>query len=78
MTIGTYDDFLRALGQNESGNNYSFVSSLGYLGRFQFGEEALQAVGFYNGDHTWGIDFVGSWTEKAHSYGVWDKSGFLN
>lgn len=78
MTIGTYDDFLRALGQNESGNNYSFVSSLGYLGRFQFGEEALQAVGFYNGDHTWAIDFQGGWTEKAHSYGVWDKAGFLN
>ena len=78
MTIGTYDDFFRALGQNESGNNYSFVSSLGYLGRFQFGEEAMQAVGFYNGDPTSAIDFVGSWTAKANSYGVWDKAGFLN
>ena len=78
MTIGTYDDFFRALGQNESGNNYSFVSSLGYLGRFQFGEEAMQAIGFYNGDPTSAIDFVGSWTAKANSYGVWDKAGFLN
>lgn len=78
MAIGNFNDFLRALGQNESGNNYSFVSSLGYLGRFQFGEEALQAVGFYQGDPTWAIDFVGSWTSKANSYGVWDKAGFLN
>jgi serralysin len=78
MTIGTYSDFFRALGQNESGNNYGFVSSLGYLGRFQFGEEALQAVGFYQGDGTSAIDFIGSWTAKSGSYGVWDKSGFLN
>ena len=78
MAIGNFDDFLRALGQNESGNNYAFVSSLGYLGRFQFGEEALQAVGFYQGDPTWAIDFVGSWTSKANSFGVWDKAGFLN
>ena len=78
MTVGTYDDFFWALGQNESGNNYSFVSSLGYLGRFQFGEEALQAVGFYNGDATWAIDFIGSFTAKGGSYGAWDKFGFLN
>lgn len=78
MAIGSFDDFLRALGKNESGNNYSFVSSLGYLGRFQFGEEALQAVGFYQGDSTWAIDFSGSWTAKANSYGVWDKASFLN
>jgi hypothetical protein len=78
VTIGTYSDFFRALGQNESGNNYGFVSSLGYLGRFQFGEEALQAVGFYQGDQTSTIDFIGSWTQKAASYGAWDKTSFLN
>src|SRR4051812_38121683 len=39
MSNGSYTQFLSALGQNESGNNYGFVSSLGYLGRFQFGEE---------------------------------------
>ena len=78
MTVGTYADFFTALGKNESGNNYSFVSSMGYLGRFQFGEEALRAVGFYNDDGTWAIDFVGSWTGKAHSMGVYDKQGFLN
>ncbi len=79
VTKGTFSDFLRVLGQNESGNNYSFVSSLGYLGRFQFGEEALQLVGFYQGDgESWPIDFRGGWTQKAHEFGVWDKQGFLN
>ncbi|ACG77269.1 hypothetical protein PHZ_c0855 [Phenylobacterium zucineum HLK1] len=78
MSAGTYSDLLRALGQNESGNNYAFVSSLGYLGRFQFGEEALQAIGFYQGDgNPYAIDFVGAWTETAHGYGVWDKASFL-
>lgn len=78
MSAGSYSDWMRALGQNESGNNYAFVSSLGYLGRFQFGEEALKAVGFYNEDATpWAIDFQGSWTEKAHALGVWDKASFL-
>ncbi len=77
MSAGTYSDLLRALGQNESGNNYGFVSSVGYLGRFQFGEEALKAIGFYEGDATWAIDFQGGWTEKAHGYGVWDKASFL-
>ena len=77
MSAGNYSDLLRALGQNESGNNYSFVSSVGYLGRFQFGEEALQAIGFYAGDGTHAIDFVGGWTPKAHAFGVYDKASFL-
>lgn len=77
MSLGNYADLLRALGQNESGNNYSFVSSVGYLGRFQFSEEALQAIGFYHGDGTHALDFVGGWTAKAHSLGVWDKASFL-
>src|SRR3954471_5067487 len=79
MTVGTFSDFLSALGQNESGNNYSFVSSLGYLGRFQFGEEALKSVGFYAGDDgTGAIDFIGAWTPTAAAYGVTDKQSFLH
>ncbi|MCR5878707.1 calcium-binding protein [Phenylobacterium sp. J367] len=78
MSTGNYGDLLRALGQNESGNNYAFVSSVGYLGRFQFGEEALKAIGFYEGhDGTGEIDFIGRWTAKAASYGVYDKASFL-
>jgi Ca2+-binding RTX toxin-like protein len=77
MPVGTYSDFLTAVGQIESGNNYSFVSWPGYLGRYQFGEEALKAVGFYNGDSTSAIDFTGSWSATAASYGVTDKASFL-
>src|SRR6185312_12731130 len=77
MSSGTYSDFLTALGHNESGNNYSFVSSLGYLGRFQFGEEALKAIGFYNGDATAVIDFAGSWTPTAATFGVFNANEFL-
>lgn len=77
MTSGTYYDFLIVLGHNESGNNYSFESSLGYLGRYQFGEEALQAVGFYKGDNTSSIDFIGSWTAIAATFGVFTAADFL-
>jgi serralysin len=78
MSNGNYAAWLSALGRNESGNNYAFVSSLNYLGRFQFGEEALVAIGFYQPDSTpWARDLIGSWTETAHRYGVWDKASFL-
>jgi serralysin len=77
MSTGAYSDFLTALGQNESGNNYAFVSSAGYLGRYQFGEEALKSIGFYGGDSTTALDFVGSWTSTAQAYGVNSKESFL-
>ena len=77
MSVGTYEQFMLSLGKNESGNNYSFTSSLGYLGRFQFGEEALAVVGFYGGDSTWAIDFAGPWTPAAAAYGVTSAASFL-
>ena len=77
MSKGTYTDFLSAVGQRESGNNYSVVATPGYLGRFQFDEGALKAIGFYNGDSTAAIDFIGTWTSKAASYGVASKADFL-
>jgi len=77
MSAGTYADFFKALGQFESGDNYSFVSAPGYLGYYQFAEESLQAAGFYNGDGTAARDFSGSFTALAASYGVTDKASFL-
>ena len=74
---GTYPDFLTARGQNASGNNYGLISSLGYLGRYQCGGEALQAVGFYVVDGTAAIDLAGGWTSLAGGFGVFDKAGFL-
>jgi Ca2+-binding RTX toxin-like protein len=79
MSAGSYSDFTTALGAYESGNNYAFVSSLGYLGRFQFAEEALTDVGFYVPDGSGNTnDFVGHFTDWAAStYGVTDKTSFL-
>ncbi len=77
MSAGTYQQFMLDLGKNESGNNYEFSSSLGYLGRFQFGEEALKVIGFYGGDSTSAIDFSGSWTSTAAAYSVTSASSFL-
>ena len=77
MSAGTYADFFKALGQLESGDTYGYVSPPGYLGYYQFAEVTLQAAGFYNGDSTPALDFVGSWTPLAASYGVTDKASFL-
>jgi Ca2+-binding RTX toxin-like protein len=77
VSKGSYTDFISAVGQRESGNNYSVVATPGYLGRFQFDEGALKAIGFYNGDSTAAIDFVGTWTSKAAGYGVASKADFL-
>lgn len=77
MSAGGYADFKTALGQYESGNNYGFVSSLQYLGRWQFSEESLKAAGFYQGDSTTARDYVGAWTPLAASFGVTSKASFL-
>jgi serralysin len=74
----TYDGLFQALGMRESGGDYGWVSHPGYLGRYQFGEEALTAIGFYSGsDGTGAIDFVGGWTAKAAGFGVHSKGEFL-
>lgn len=39
-------DFLDALGQKESGNNYKIVNKYGYLGRYQFGKSTLKGLGY--------------------------------
>jgi len=77
MSAGSYADFFVALGNLESGDNYSFVSQPGYLGYYQFAEETLVAAGFYNGDSTAARDFIGGWTATAATYGVTDKASFL-
>ncbi|NES73722.1 MAG: hypothetical protein F6K24_55310, partial [Okeania sp. SIO2D1] len=37
-----------ALGQRESSNNYQSENSAGFIGRYQFGEPALDDAGYYN------------------------------
>lgn len=74
-TRGDLTDFLNALGQRESSNDYSVVNSLGYLGRYQFGELALIDAGYYAGrDGSSSNDFSGGWTGRL---GVTSKAAFL-
>lgn len=40
-----HDAFLNKLGNFESGNDYKKVNRFGYMGRYQFGEQALEQVG---------------------------------
>ena len=67
---GDYGDFLDALGWRESTNNYAAVNRFGYMGRYQMGGSALREAGFK--------DENGTWTAKAHSYGVYDSDDFLH
>ena len=44
---GTYQDFLDALGQRESGGDYRAVNQFNFLGKYQIGEGALIDTGYY-------------------------------
>jgi len=39
-----YDDFLNALGHQESGNRYDVVNRYGYMGKYQFGKSTLKTL----------------------------------
>ena len=71
----SYGSFLDALGDRESGGNYGAVNTLGYLGKYQFGELALIDVGYYTPDGTAKNDWQPArWTGKG---GVHSKADFL-
>lgn len=72
---GTYQDFLDALGQRESGGNYRAVNQFGYLGKYQMGEGALIDTGYYTADGTAANDW-----QKSHftgKGGIDSKAEFL-
>jgi hypothetical protein len=62
----TYQELLSDLAHRESSSQYDFINSLGYAGAYQFGEAALQAIGYYAADGTNGhpYDWNGGWTGK--------------
>ena len=72
----SYDDFLNALGERESGSQgYSAVNSAGYLGKYQMGEGVLTDLGYYTSDGTAANDWQAShWTGKD---GIHSKADFL-
>jgi hypothetical protein len=67
--------FFTALAHRESDNNPRKINKFGYIGKYQFGEEALVALGYYYKDDTKKNDWKGQWTGKD---GVFSKEDFLN
>ena len=63
--------FMDALGHRESSDDYQKVSKFGYLGRYQFGESALEELGYFKKTKRyWGPKnhWVGEWTGKHNIY----------
>jgi len=63
------EDFLFDIGFRESSNDYRRVNQFGFMGRFQFGAEALEDVGL--------MDSSGNWTTRANEMGVFNRDDFL-
>lgn len=73
-----YQAYLDALGQKESGGDYRMYADKGhgaYLGKYQFGEAAMQDLGYYYGDGANDQRWHGMWSGKD---GIWSKEDFLN
>lgn len=51
ITTNRHADFLQAIGNKESGNNYSAINTYGYLGKYQFGLSTLRGLGFKVSKH---------------------------
>jgi hypothetical protein len=65
-------EFLSALAERESASDYGAVNTLGYLGKYQFGEAALIDLGYYKADGTPENDWKGIWTGKDDVRNVTD------
>ncbi|MBB4302237.1 Ca2+-binding RTX toxin-like protein [Rhodobium orientis] len=72
---GSYGDFMLAMRERESSNDYSAVNSYGYLGAYQFGEAALIDLGYVSADgNAYNNDFSGGFTGKD---GIDSRAEFL-
>ncbi|MDB9499262.1 LysM domain-containing protein [Nodularia spumigena CS-336/02] len=83
-TRGSFEDMLLALGRRETGQQnppYNIENSLGFMGKYQFGEALLIDLGYYKANTYYGqpgIDknyWRGRWTGKN---GVNSKQDFLS
>lgn len=44
LNTKSHNDFLNALGHQESGNRYDIVNRFGYMGKYQFGKSTLKTI----------------------------------
>lgn len=83
MSRGDINIFLKNLFHSEGGTNPQIVNQYGYIGKYQFGEDALVDLGYYKPDGTknrtitgkFKYDWAGEWTGKN---GVTSRDGFLS
>lgn len=68
-------NFFEALGMRESSNNYRVINSLGYVGKYQLGEEVLIDTGYYIKNGAAKNDWKGEWTGKD---GIHSLDSLLN
>lgn len=82
MSRGDINAFLKNLFQSEGGTNPKVVNPYGYIGKYQFGEDALIDLGYYKPDGTknrtltgkFKYDWSGEWTGKN---GIASRDDFL-
>lgn len=82
MSKGGINEFLSALFASEGGGKLDVENKFGYIGKYQFGEDALQDLGYYKGDSSsnrtisgkFKYDWSGDWTGKN---GAVSKTAFL-
>lgn len=79
LTTDQMTAYLAQMGRSESSSNYSAVNSIGYIGKYQFGYQALQDLGYVKNigkfdnallteDYVWtGKNGVNSYTEFISS-----------
>lgn len=75
-SANSYNHFLAAMRQRESGGDYTAVNGYGYIGAYQFGEAALIDLNYVHTDgNAFNNDFGGGFTGKN---GINSVSKFLN
>ncbi|MDJ0742637.1 MAG: hypothetical protein QNJ32_04645 [Xenococcaceae cyanobacterium MO_167.B27] len=89
MSRGSFEAGLEALGAFESGKpsgdpeQYRVQNTLGFTGKYQFGEALLIDLGYYQADTFYGNGaatnlWQGTWTAKAQAFGVNSIEDFRN
>lgn len=83
MSNGDINAFLNDLFKIEGGGDPEVINQFGYIGKYQFGEDALIDLGYYKPDGTdnrtatgkFKYDWAGEWTGKN---GIKSKEDFLH